>query len=72
MLLLHRNFCTGTEVVIGVVRIVPVDAQLAVVSVPVHVGHVAVRVTRARVLSASLLFTGKPFAKFPALSCSCK
>lgn len=46
MLLLMRDFCTGPDVVVPVVRVVPVDIELAVVSVPIHVRHVTVRVAR--------------------------
>jgi len=56
-----RDFCTGPKVVVPVVRVVPVDVDLAVVGVPVHVRHVAVRVARTRVLLVSVQFTNNLF-----------
>ena len=43
-----RDFGTGTDFVIVIVGVVPVDLELVVV--PVAVRHVAIRVTRARYL----------------------
>ena len=42
---------TGTEIVVGVVRIVPVHVDLAVVPVPVHVRNVAVLIARTRLFA---------------------
>ena len=39
--------CASAEVRVGVVEVVPVDVDLAVVGVPVHIRDVAVRVARA-------------------------
>ena len=44
-----RDFGTGTKIVIGVVRVVPVDIDLAIVRVPVDVRDIAIRVARTRI-----------------------
>lgn len=43
-----RNYLAGTQVVIGIARVVEVDLELAVVGIPVHVRHIAVSVARTR------------------------
>jgi hypothetical protein len=45
------------------VDVVPVDVQLRIVAVPVHVRDVAVRITRARILSVSIRITDALFCK---------
>ena len=40
------NFFAGTQVVVGIAMVVPVDVQLVVV--PVHVRHVAIGIARTR------------------------
>ena len=43
-----RNYGTGTEIVIGAVKAVPVDIDLAVVRAPVDARHAAAAVARTR------------------------
>ena len=62
-----KNFCTSSKVRIGILHVVPVDVQLTIARVPVHVRDVAVRIARARVLSASIRITGALSSKAPAL-----
>jgi len=43
-----RYFGTGTKIVVGIVEVVPVDIDLAIVGIEVDVRHVAIGVARAR------------------------
>jgi len=52
-----ENFCAGTEIAVPILGVAPVDIQLAVVGIPVHVRNVAVGVPGARILSVSFHFT---------------
>ena len=51
MLLLVKKLLTSTEIVVGIVWIIPVDADFSVVPVPVHVRHVAILITRTRLFA---------------------
>jgi hypothetical protein len=48
---LCEDFGTGTQIVVGVVHVVPVDIHLAIVGIPVHVGNVAIGVARTRFIA---------------------
>ena len=59
---LVRNFLAGTQVVVPIVRVVPVYPELAVV--PVRVRHVTVRVARTIFLFDFFHFTDNPHRDF--------
>jgi len=46
-----RYFGTGTDVTVGIVGVVPVDIDLAVVGVPVDVRDIAILIARARFIA---------------------
>ena len=56
---------TRTEIVVGVAGIVPVDVQLAVVTVPVHTRNVAIGIP---FFARSHLYHRKSFSKFPVFT----
>jgi hypothetical protein len=42
------DFGTGTKIVVGIVGVVPIDIDLAIVGVPVDVRDVAIAIARTR------------------------
>jgi hypothetical protein len=59
---LVRNFLTGTQVRIPIVRVVPVHLELAVV--PIRVRDIAVRIARTVFLFAFVHLTDNPHWDF--------
>lgn len=59
---LVRNFLAGPQVLVPIVRVVPVHPELAVV--PVRVRHVTVRVARAIFLFDFFRLTDNPHRDF--------
>lgn len=57
---------TRTQVVIGVVGMIPIDVQLVVV--PVHVRNVAISIARTRLLPDLIHFTENLLQNFLSLS----
>jgi len=53
-----RNFGTDTQIIIAIVRIIPIDVHLAIIGIEIHVRDVAVRVTRASFLINFFNVTG--------------
>ncbi|MFH1956421.1 MAG: hypothetical protein ABIJ28_02125 [Patescibacteria group bacterium] len=45
---LFLKLLASAQVVIAIVRIVPIDVHLAIVRIPVHVRHIAIIIARAR------------------------
>ena len=46
-----RDFGTGEQIVVVIVRIVPVDVELGVVRIPIEAWHIAVGITGARFIA---------------------
>jgi hypothetical protein len=44
----YRNFGTGAKIVVVIVGVVPIDINLAITGIPVHVRNVAIGITRTR------------------------